>query len=206
MTPTANQPTEGGLAWKRYSRQTPLRDVAPALNGRASLAGARPCRTGAASFMVARARGHARQRAWSAAGGQIGNTGTFRGKPRPNGRACGQHYLRSAICAARFKAPAARAPNRPHTSSHWHRCQWLSQQYLKSSTAPPLPKLAIACTSWTNRNYLIALAAARSLATDASQFGNPTSSDGGTRRASICILSFLISEMSAQRHRGVKSP
>ncbi len=38
-------------------RATPLRDVAPALNGRASLAGVRPCRTGAASFMVARARG-----------------------------------------------------------------------------------------------------------------------------------------------------
>src|SRR6516165_3083510 len=52
-----------GLAWKRYSRQTPLRDVAPALNGRASLAGVRPCRTVAASFMVARARGRARRRA-----------------------------------------------------------------------------------------------------------------------------------------------
>jgi hypothetical protein len=46
---------------KRYSRQTPLRDVVPALNGRASLARARPCRTGAASFMAARARDHARQ-------------------------------------------------------------------------------------------------------------------------------------------------
>jgi hypothetical protein len=34
-----------------------------ALNGRASLARARPCRTGAASFMVARARGRARWRA-----------------------------------------------------------------------------------------------------------------------------------------------
>src|SRR5215475_5195892 len=52
-----------GLAWKRYSRQTRLRDVAPALNGQASLARVRPCRTGAASFMVARARGRARQRA-----------------------------------------------------------------------------------------------------------------------------------------------
>jgi type 1 fimbriae regulatory protein FimB len=39
-----------GLAWKRYSRQTALRAVALALNGRASLAGVRPCRTGAASF------------------------------------------------------------------------------------------------------------------------------------------------------------
>src|SRR5256885_8850865 len=38
-----------------------IRDVAPALNGRASLAGARPGRTGAASFMVARARGRARR-------------------------------------------------------------------------------------------------------------------------------------------------
>src|ERR1700757_3403963 len=35
----ASQSTVGGLAWKRYSRQTPLRDVAPALNGRASLPG-----------------------------------------------------------------------------------------------------------------------------------------------------------------------
>src|SRR6516164_4968391 len=43
----ASQSTVCGLAWKRYSRQTPLRDVAPALNGRASLAGVRPCRTGA---------------------------------------------------------------------------------------------------------------------------------------------------------------
>jgi uncharacterized protein YjbI with pentapeptide repeats len=51
------------LAWKRYSTRTPLRDVAPALNGRASLAGVRPCRTGAASFTVARARGRARRRA-----------------------------------------------------------------------------------------------------------------------------------------------
>src|SRR5262249_31930168 len=32
----------------------------------------------------------------SAAGGQIGSTGTFRGKPRRNGRACGRQYLRSA--------------------------------------------------------------------------------------------------------------
>src|SRR6266478_826021 len=95
----ASQSTVCGLAWKRYSRQTPLRDVAPALNGRASLARVRPCRTGAARFMVARARGRARRRAESAAGGQIGNTGTFRGKPRRNGRACGRQYLRSAICA-----------------------------------------------------------------------------------------------------------
>ena len=34
-----------------------------ALNGPANLAGVRPCRTGAASFMVARARGRARRRA-----------------------------------------------------------------------------------------------------------------------------------------------
>src|SRR5215813_7325271 len=66
---SASQSTVGGLAWKRYSKQTPLHDVAPALNGRASLAGVRPCRTGAASFMVARARGRARRRASSAAGG-----------------------------------------------------------------------------------------------------------------------------------------
>src|SRR5262245_27478553 len=35
----ASQSTVRGLAWKRYSRQTPLRDVAPALNGRAALPG-----------------------------------------------------------------------------------------------------------------------------------------------------------------------
>jgi hypothetical protein len=29
----ASQSTVCGLAWKRYSRQTALRDVAPALNG-----------------------------------------------------------------------------------------------------------------------------------------------------------------------------
>jgi hypothetical protein len=58
-----SQSTVCGLAWKRYSRQTPLRDVVPTLNGRASLAGVRPCRTGAASFMVARARDRARRRA-----------------------------------------------------------------------------------------------------------------------------------------------
>jgi hypothetical protein len=33
-----------GLAWKRYSSRTALRDVAPALNGRASLARVRPSR------------------------------------------------------------------------------------------------------------------------------------------------------------------
>jgi hypothetical protein len=30
---SASHSTVCGLAWKRYSRQTPLRDVAPALNG-----------------------------------------------------------------------------------------------------------------------------------------------------------------------------
>ena len=113
---SASQSTVCGLAWKRYSRQTPLRDVAPALNGPASLAKVRPCRTGAASFMEARARGRARRRASSAAGGQIGNTGTFRGKPRRNGRACARHYLRSAICATRSKGPCTA----PDNLSHWH--------------------------------------------------------------------------------------
>src|SRR6266404_72572 len=111
----ASQSTVCGLAWKRYSRQTPLRDVARALNGRASLARVRPCRTGAARFMVGRARGRARWRAQSAAGGQIGNTGTFRGKPRRNGRACGRQYLRSAICATRSKAPVVPRPDTAHT-------------------------------------------------------------------------------------------
>jgi integrase len=31
--------------------------------------------------------------------------GTFRGKLRRNGRACGRQYLRSATCAARSKGP-----------------------------------------------------------------------------------------------------
>jgi hypothetical protein len=100
---SASHSTVCRLAWKRCSRQTPRRDVVPALNGRASLARVRPCRTDAASFMEARARGRARRRASSAAGGQIGNTGTIRGKPRRNGRACERHYLRSAICATRSK-------------------------------------------------------------------------------------------------------
>jgi hypothetical protein len=60
--------------------------------------------------------------------------------------------------------------------------------------------------SRSNRNYLIARTAAPSFAIDASQFGNRPSSDNGAARASICILSFLISEMSAHRHWGVKSP
>jgi hypothetical protein len=122
---------------------------------------------------------------------------------RAGGNTCAPRTVRLGLKPLRARARIGPTPDH---SSHWHRCQWLSQQYFKSSAAPPLPKLAIACTSWTNRNYLIALAAARSLATDAFQFGNTPSPDGGTRRASICILSFLISEMSAQRHRGVKSP
>src|SRR5262249_9341416 len=40
---------------------------------------------------------------------------TFRGKPRRNGRACGRHYLRSASCAARSKAPRAPAIDTEHT-------------------------------------------------------------------------------------------
>jgi len=35
--------------------------------------------------------------------------GTFRGKPRRNGRACGRQYLRSAICATRSKGPRSPA-------------------------------------------------------------------------------------------------
>src|SRR5262245_8588732 len=126
----ASQSTVCGLAWKRYSRQTPLRDVAPALNGRASLAGVRPCRTGAASFMVARARGRARRRA---AGEQIGNTGTFRGKPRRNGRACGRQYLRSAICATRSRASAVPRSDTDHTGPS------LSPASMPMTRSPGLP-------------------------------------------------------------------
>src|SRR5262249_61650228 len=75
----ANQSTVCGLAWKRYSRQTPLRDVAPALNGRVSLAGVRPCRTGAASFMVARAREIGRASCRERAEGAVGDGGLRRG-------------------------------------------------------------------------------------------------------------------------------
>jgi integrase len=67
-------------------------------SGQASPAEGQPCRMGAASFMVARARGRARR-------GQIGNTATTLAKPRPNSRACGRQYLRSAIWATRYKAP-----------------------------------------------------------------------------------------------------
>src|SRR5262249_51303720 len=38
LNASQSQSTVCGLAWKRYSRQTRLRDVAPALNGQASLA------------------------------------------------------------------------------------------------------------------------------------------------------------------------
>jgi hypothetical protein len=58
----------------------------------------------------------------------------------------------------------------------------------------------------SNKTYLIALTAALSFAIVSSQLGNRPSPDNGTARASIVILSFLISEMSAHRHRGVKSP
>src|SRR6266550_6588622 len=57
LSASANRLSGCGLALRPWLWRTPLRDVAPALNGRANLAGARPCRTGAASFMVARARG-----------------------------------------------------------------------------------------------------------------------------------------------------
>jgi hypothetical protein len=85
--------------------------------------------------MVARARGRARQRAWSVAGGQIGNTGTFRGKPRRNGCACGRQYLRSAICATRSKGlcgPAAGIRTTPDHLSHWHRCQWQGRESFRA--------------------------------------------------------------------------
>jgi hypothetical protein len=72
-------------------------------SGPASPAERQPWRTAGARFTAARARDHARPRAWSAAGEQTGNTGTFRGKPRRNGRACVPQYLRSAICATQFK-------------------------------------------------------------------------------------------------------
>jgi integrase len=40
--------------------------------------------------------------------------GTFRGKPRRNGRACGRQYLRFAICATRSKDPRGPAVGYGH--------------------------------------------------------------------------------------------
>src|ERR671934_1319865 len=80
----------------------------------ACLVSARSKRTGKPCRGAAMPNGHARFM-WqeygaahaggprAAAGGQIGNTGTFRGKPKRNGRACGRQYLRSAICVTRSK-------------------------------------------------------------------------------------------------------
>src|SRR2546423_4942656 len=97
MNPSnASQSTVCGLAWTRYSRQTPLRDVAPALNGRASLARVRPCRTEAPTSKLPTLPYLACRLLLGTTGGQIGNTGTFRGKPRRNDRASEQQYLRSA--------------------------------------------------------------------------------------------------------------
>src|SRR4029453_5755750 len=114
---SASQSTVCGLAWKRYSRQTPLRDVAPALNGRASLARVRPCRTGAVSFMVARARGRARRKASRAQqAGKLETRALFAGSQggtvaRAGGNTCGPLSARLDL-----KAPRSRGRIRDHLS------------------------------------------------------------------------------------------
>jgi len=98
---SANRLSACGRALRPWLWQTLLPAAVLDPSGQASPAEGQPCRTAVARFTAARARGRARRRASSAAGAQIGNTGTFPGKPRRNGRACGRQYLRSAVCATR---------------------------------------------------------------------------------------------------------
>jgi hypothetical protein len=83
-------------------------------SGQESLAGARPCRTDGArsrwkEYWPADARGPRAQQA-----GKLEARALF-GKPRRNGRASEQRYLRSAICATRSKAPAIPRSDTDHT-------------------------------------------------------------------------------------------
>ena len=126
----ASQSTVGGLAWKRYSRQTPLRDVAPALNGRASLARVRPCRTGAASFMVARAgAAHAGgPRAQQA--GKLETRALFAGSQGGTVAPAGGNTCAPRSVRLDLKAPSVPRPDRttPDHLSHRHRCQWQGRE------------------------------------------------------------------------------
>jgi hypothetical protein len=81
----ASQSTVCGLAWKRYSRQTQLRDVAPALNGRASLARLARCarRRFPHQPQLGRGEHHVRPvRAWAGAQGTVLIGGRQRGFAR----------------------------------------------------------------------------------------------------------------------------
>src|SRR5262249_16090205 len=62
---------------------------------------------------------------------QIGNTGTFRGEPRRNGRASERQYLRSATCATPSKGPGGPTVGYgpPDNLSHRHRCQWQGRRW-----------------------------------------------------------------------------
>src|SRR5215470_17688262 len=112
---SANRLSACGRALRPWLWRTLLPAAVLDPSGQASPAERQPCRMAVARFTAARALGRARRRAWSAVGGQIGNTGTFLGKPRRNGRACGRQYLRSAICATRSKGPRGPTVGYDHT-------------------------------------------------------------------------------------------
>src|SRR6266545_3641268 len=114
---SANRLSACGRALRPWLGRTLLPAAVLDPSGQASPAERQPCRTAGARFTAARVLGRGRRRAWSAAGGQIGNTGTFRGKPRRNGRACGRQYLRSGTWAPRSKGP--RGPAVGYESAHF---------------------------------------------------------------------------------------
>src|SRR5215472_8000860 len=84
-------------------------NAAPRCGARSKRTG-KPCRgaampNGRCKFHGGKSTGPRTPEGLERSSGQIGNTGTFRGKPRRNGRACGRQYLCSAICATRSKGP-----------------------------------------------------------------------------------------------------
>src|SRR6478672_7202544 len=111
----ASQSTVCGLAWKPYSRQTPLRDVAPALNGRASLARVRPCRT---ALQASRWQEHGAAHAGGPRAQQAGKLETralFAGSQGgtvapPSGNTCAPRPVRLDL-----KAPVVPRPDTDHT-------------------------------------------------------------------------------------------
>jgi hypothetical protein len=129
-----SQSTVGGLAWKRYSRQTPLRDVAPALNGRASLPGRGHAERalqaswwqehGAAHDGGPRAQQASKLETRALFAGSQGGT-----VARPGGNTCAPLSARPDL-----KAPRSRGRIRttPDHLSHWHRCQWQGRRGLRA--------------------------------------------------------------------------
>src|SRR5215510_5918266 len=114
---SASRSTVCGLAWKRYSRQTPLRDVAPALNGRASLAGVRPCRPLQVSWWQEHGAAHAGGPSAQQAG-KLERRALFAGSQggtvaRAGGNTCGPPS--EALVAAAIEAgqPVHRLPFAP---------------------------------------------------------------------------------------------